>query len=639
MLRRLPFRIEASFGIAFGLVVLVGSLEYRITRRLLASNRSVEHAEAVLTQVEGIRGALGDVGSSARLYVITGTDGELEAYHTASRDLSRDVDATGRLTADNPIQRDNVLRLRALVAARLAASDNLVAARRLRGTDAAGKLLLDGSGVTLSRSVLHLTDQVQGEEHRLFDVRERAVESEVRTATWTLVFGLLLAVGLVTMAGIESHRANVVRERAAVELRRAEELLRSMVGSVRDYAIFMLDPTGRVQTWNAGAEAIKGYATDEIVGQHFSRFYTPEDVAEGRPEKQLAQVAETGRVEDEGWRVRKDGSRFWANAVITAVRDESGKLMGFSKVTRDITALKRAEETIQRANAELEVRVAERTAELAQANRLLESELAERQRAQEEIRQLNATLERRVAERTSQLEAANRELEAFTYSVAHDLRAPLRHINGFSQILTEELGGELGAAAQEYLGRIRHATASMSRLIDDLLEVARLGRQAMSWQQVDLQELVREVVEELEPEVSGRPIEWRVGKLPPARCDRVLMKQAVANLISNAVKYTRPRNPALIEVDYQENADGRTVFYVRDNGVGFSMEHAHKLFGVFQRLHASEDFEGTGVGLAVVQRVFQRHGGRVWAQAQAGKGATFYFTLDLAGAAGEAAPN
>jgi two-component system sensor histidine kinase/response regulator len=390
-----------------------------------------------------------------------------------------------------------------------------------------------------------------------------------------------------------------------------------------------------VQTWNAGAEAIKGYRKDEIVGEHFSRFYPPEDVAAGRPQKQLALAVETGRSEDEGWLVRKDGSRFLAHAVITVMRDDSGKLMGFSKVTRDITALKRAEETIQRANAELELRVAERTTQLAQANRLLESELTERKRAQEEIRQLNAGLERRVAERTAELKAANRELEAFTYSVAHDLRAPLRHINGFSQILIEELGEGLSKQAHEYLDRIRNATARMERLIDDLLELARLGRQAMTWQQVDLQELVGEVLQELEPEVNGRAIEWHVGTLAAARCDRVLMKQAVANLLSNAVKYTRTRNPAVIEVGCQESG-GEKVFYVRDNGVGFSMEHAHKLFGVFQRLHTREDFEGTGVGLAVVQRVFQKHGGRVWAQTEAGKGAAFYFTLNPAGGGREA---
>ena len=264
-------------------------------------------------------------------------------------------------------------------------------------------------------------------------------------------------------------------------------------------------------------------------------------------------------------------------------------------------------------------------------------DISERVQAQREIRLLNQELESRVQKRTAELEAANKELEAFTYSVAHDLRAPLRHINGFAQILAGEHAGELSAAAQELLGQIRGGSAHMGRLIDDLLDLARLGRQAMNWQQVDLQELVGEVVRELEPEVRGRSIEWRVGNLASARCDRVLMKQALVNLLSNAVKYTRPRNPAVIELGCQE-AGGKKAFYVRDNGVGFSMAYAHKLFGLFQRLHSQEEFEGTGVGLAVVHRVLQRHGGRVWAEAEPGKGAAFYFTLNAAGdGAGQAA--
>ena len=263
-------------------------------------------------------------------------------------------------------------------------------------------------------------------------------------------------------------------------------------------------------------------------------------------------------------------------------------------------------------------------------------DVTERVQAQEEIRLLNQELENRVKLRTAELEAANKELEAFTYSVAHDLRAPLRHINGFSRILADDYGKELSLEARDYLIRIGDAAARMGRLIDDLLELARLGRRAMTWQQVDFQALVEEVVRELEPEAAGRAIEWHVGQMASAQCDRVLMKQALGNLLSNAVKYTRPRNPAVIEVGCRQAASHR-VFYVRDNGVGFSMAYAHKLFGVFQRLHLEEDFEGTGVGLAVVHRVLERHGGQVWAESEPGKGAAFYFTLGSGAEAAQAA--
>jgi light-regulated signal transduction histidine kinase (bacteriophytochrome) len=242
----------------------------------------------------------------------------------------------------------------------------------------------------------------------------------------------------------------------------------------------------------------------------------------------------------------------------------------------------------------------------------------------EQLHLANEALE----QRRSDLAAANKELEAFTYSVSHDLRAPLRHIDGFSKLLLEEHGPELSDQARHYLTRVREGAVRMGQLVDDLLNLSRVGRRELRWQIVGLSALVEEVRCELKPDMEGREIDWKISSLPFVECDPALMRQVLANLLSNAVKFTRPRERAVIEIG-TTTQEGQAVIFVRDNGVGFSMKYADKLFGVFQRLHRAEDFEGTGVGLATVQRIIQKHGGQVWAEAELDKGATFCFSLGV----------
>ena len=292
----------------------------------------------------------------------------------------------------------------------------------------------------------------------------------------------------------------------------------------------------------------------------------------------------------------------------------------FVLLARENRRRRDAEEALRKANEALELRVQERTAELANA-------LEAQRQAEQEIKKLNEELEKRVVERTTQLENANKELEAFSYSVSHDLRAPLRHIDGFAEMLRDDASAVLGERSRRYLETISSSAKRMGTLIDDLLVFSRMGRAEMRQTRFAMDRLVKEVLKEMTVELQSRQIEWEIDPLPEVWGDRAMLKQVWVNLLSNAVKYTRPRERARIQIRCARTGERELQFFVRDNGVGFDLQYANRLFGVFQRLHHPEEFDGTGIGLANVRRIVYRHGGRTWAEAKVNEGATFYFTL------------
>jgi PAS domain S-box-containing protein len=337
---------------------------------------------------------------------------------------------------------------------------------------------------------------------------------------------------------------------------------------------------------NEKMRAMLGYSEDELQGQTFERITHPDDLAAFSSLNQRLLKGELPMYRHEKRYLRKDGSIIWVNHTAACVRDPHGEAKYIVAIVEDVS---------------------------------------ERKRAEEQIRQLTLELEQRVLDRTAQLAATNRELEAFTYSVSHDLRAPLRHIDGYAQILQEELA-EAGPKALDYIQRIRNGTRHMGQLVDDLLNLARVGRSEMVLQETDLNLVVQEVLSQLRPEMSGRAIDLKLEPLPKVACDPGLLKQVFTNLISNAIKYTRPKPHAEIRIGLT-SVHGQPALFIQDNGVGFNMRYISKLFGVFQRLHRAEEFEGTGVGLATVERIIQKHGGRIWAEAEVNQGATFFFTL------------
>ena len=372
------------------------------------------------------------------------------------------------------------------------------------------------------------------------------------------------------------------RARVVEQLRQCEERFRLLVESVVDHAIFMLDPAGRIVSWNTGAERIKGYRADEVLGRHFSCLYTPEDVERGKPRHDLDLATSTGRFEDECWRMRKDGSRFRANTVITALRDASGALRGFGKVTRDITEHKQAEK---------------------------------------KIRELNEDLMRR----TTQVESINKELETFVRTVSHDLRVPLRHMEGSVALLLDELAGVNEAAAR--LNGIASSAAKLGDLVGELLAYSQANRLSARMESVDLNKIVDDVRNNLQLEAGSRRIRWNVTTLPAILGAAALLREVFSNLLSNALKFSRSRDPAIIEIGTYPGESGESVVFVRDNGIGFDPRFAYRLFGIFQRLHPECEYEGTGIGLATVKRIVERLGGRAWAETTPGQGATFFVSF------------
>ncbi len=376
------------------------------------------------------------------------------------------------------------------------------------------------------------------------------------------------------------------RKRMEEELRSSERRFKELV-ALLPQAVFEIDLEGKILYANQFTFDLLGYSPMELAsGLNVLQVLTPEDgraalenlhaVAEGRPSG--------GR---EYTLVRKNGTRF-QGMVHSAPIIENNVATGIRGTLIDLTKLRSVEE---------------------------------------EIRKLNEELEQRVKDRTAELIEANREMESFTYSVSHDLRAPLRAIDGFSGILLEQYQEALPPEARSYLNKVRGNAQQMALLIDALLKLSRMSRSLVKKENIDTRQIAKDVLEELNPELKGRDVQVTISELPPCSADPAMLKLVFQNLLSNSLKFTRQKERAEIDVGSIQK-EGRTIYYIKDNGIGFDMRYVHKLFGVFQRLHTASEYEGTGVGLAIVQKIIQRHGGDIWAEAEVGKGAIFFFTLE-----------
>jgi PAS domain S-box-containing protein len=387
------------------------------------------------------------------------------------------------------------------------------------------------------------------------------------------------------------------RKRAEAKLQESEERFRLMVSSVEDYAIFMLDPQGHVSTWNQGAQRIKGYRAEEIIGRHMSSFYTEEDIQLGKPDRALATALSVGRMEDEGWRVRKDGSKFWANVIITPLKDEAGTLRGFSKVSRDMTEKKRVQDAISQLNTQLQTTNAE------------------------------LHLRNREVERATQLKSQ------FLASMSHELRTPLNAIVGFSDLLSEKIAGELNAKQERFVGHIKTGSRHLLQLINDILDLSKIesGQMDLRLEDFYVGDVLPEVLSTIRPLAMAKKIgvKENVKTLLNVNADRVRFKQVLYNLLSNGIKFT-PEGGELRVEGFSDGNLSRIV--VSDTGVGIRSEEQDIIFEEFRQAGETTKGvkEGTGLGLAITRRLVEQHGGKLWVTSEPGVGSQFSFTMPMA---------
>jgi PAS domain S-box-containing protein len=378
------------------------------------------------------------------------------------------------------------------------------------------------------------------------------------------------------------------QKQAEDKLKSREDLFRSLVQAVEDYAIFRLTPQGQIKSWNRGAQEIKGYSRDEILGKHIAIFYPDEYLEENLPQRLLNEARKKGRAEHEGWRLRKDGSRFWANVVITAIYD-GDELMGFSKVTHDLTERKNRKDELKQRHQELEA--------------------------------IKKQLEERVTARTE-------ELEKFLYAVSHDLREPLRQISHYTDFLRDDLqeeNDELSETVQEDLDFLTDAAGRMQNLIKGLLRLSRVGRRDLEREVFDPEEAVDAALKNLDREIEKHNPEVIMNDLPSVRADRDLLTNLYQNLISNALKYSDSDQPTLTLTG--QSRDDAVVLGVKDDGIGIDPEHQDRIFEPFRQLQDWENQKGTGIGLSLCKRIVKRHDGSIWVESSPGQGSHFQFSL------------
>jgi PAS domain S-box-containing protein len=590
----LEIKILSGFLLAMSLLLLGGAYTYRTSVQLAGSLEWVAHSQEVRATLAGLYGSLARAALAQRDYLVTAQHGRLDEYMRLVKETQDDLASVARLTGDNPAQQHNWAVLNSAVAGRLDTMARGLVAYQSYGLPAARAVLGVRRPNGNTEEVRATIERMDAVEVRLLAERRAAAANDRPTTLVSLLVTLALASAIFIALLRAAHREMRARGSAENDLLESNRFMDSLIENL-PVMVFIKDArTLRYVRQNRATLDLLGLSRADVIGKNDHDFLPAEQadfiLAKDR------EVLDAGRLVDIPEQ-RIDSLHLGTRILHTMkmpILDERGEPKFLLGISVDITASKLAEQAIRELNAELR-------------------------------------------DKAAQLEITNKELESFSYSVSHDLRAPLRAIDGFAQMMQEDYQERLDAEGKRYLSVIRQNSNRMGALIDDLLEFSRLGRQPVAQGDVNVDALVREVVEEVlnsEPRgergAAAAAPQIEVGPLPPARGDRGLLRQVWTNLIANAVKYSGKVQRPLIQVSGSE-VGAENHYSVRDNGVGFNMQYAEQLFHVFQRLHRADEFGGTGVGLAIVHRIVTRHGGRVWAEGVVDNGAVFSFSLPKAG--------
>ena len=552
------------------LLAVVTGLRYRQSNRAEEMKTLVDHTQIVRYELSNLLSSLEDLELGAFRYIVTDDRNFLEKFEgeiTAVGDHQRKI---GQILLDND-QKTRLANMEAIIEERIEMMRSNVAVRQISGAEAALREIADDREKVIMASIREQIVAMEVSQQALLDQRSEAAKRESNTTNIIADIGTGMSVLMLITVFALIQREKRMHQQTLDQMDRFFSLSLDML------CISNVD--GYFKRISPAFTHTLGWSVEEILARPFTDFVHPDDLAATLQEVERQVVAGEMVLSFENRYKHKDGS--WRVLSWKSVPQPGGMMYA---VARDVTEQKQAVDAIQHLNSDLH-------------------------------------------QRTLQLEESNKELESFSYSVSHDLRAPLRHVQGYVEMLGRALEGSLTEKARHYINTIAEASIEMGQLIDDLLTFSRMGRAEMIERTVDLNNILQEVCRSSELEEPGRNIIWTVASLPLVIGDAALLRQVLINLVGNAVKYTRKRNPALIEIGCAGEEDGRIVFFIRDNGAGFDMQYVHKLFGVFQRLHRTEEFEGTGIGLAIVQRIIARHDGRIWAEGEVGVGATFFFTL------------